>query len=122
MVILKTFNYESNCVKYRDCFFDIGEYEKGKISLSIYGYIEDDRNISHISNVTVNVEEELEENQIVIDDYANTNLITFLLELGIARRIIKRISVKFMRLPVVEIDLEKLREYCYYEEELKYAS
>lgn len=122
MVILKTFNYESNCVKYRDCFFDIGEYEKGKISLSIYGYIEDDRNISHISNVTVNVEEELEENQIVIDDYANTNLITFLLELGIAKRIIKRISVKFMRLPVVEIDLEKLREYCYYEEELKYAS
>lgn len=122
MVILKTFNYESNCVKYRDCFFDIGEYEKGKISLSIYGYIEDDRNISHISNVTVNVEEELEENQIVIDDYANTNLITFLLELGIAKRIIKRISVKFMRLPVVEIDLEKLREYCYYEEEMKYAS
>lgn len=122
MVILKTFNYESNCVKYRDCFFDIGEYEKGKISLSIYGYIEDDRNISHISNVTVNVEEELEENQIVIDDYSNTNLITFLLELGIAKRIIKRISVKFMRLPVVEIDLEKLREYCYYEEEMKYAS
>lgn len=36
---MKTFNYESNCVKYRDCFFDVGEYEKGKLSLSIYGYV-----------------------------------------------------------------------------------
>ena len=25
---MKTFNYESNCVKYKDCFFDVGEYEK----------------------------------------------------------------------------------------------
>lgn len=119
---MKTFNYESNCLKYRNCFFDIGEYEKGKISLAIYGYIEDDKDISHISNVTVNVEEKLEENQIVIDDYANTNLITFLLELGIVKKIVKRIPIQFMQLPVVEIDLEKLKEYCYYEEELKYAS
>ena len=25
---MKTFNYESNCVKYKNCFFDLGEYEK----------------------------------------------------------------------------------------------
>ena len=121
--MLKTFNYESNCLKYKDCFFDMGEYEKGKISLAVYGYIEDDKNISHISNVTVNVEEKLEENQIVIDDYANTNLITFLLELGIVKRIVKRTAVKFMQLPVVEVDMDILKEYCYsVEEELKSAS
>ena len=66
---MKTFNYESNCVKYRDCFFDIGEYEKGKMSLSIYGHIENDENISHISNVTVNVEEKLEKMNPIILDY-----------------------------------------------------
>lgn len=119
---LKTFNYESNCVKYRDCFFDVGMYEKGKISLAIYGYVENDTNISHISNVTVNVEEKLQENQVVIDNYANTNLISFLLDLGIVKRIPKRVAVKFLELPVVELDLEKLYEYSYDQEVLKYAS
>ena len=84
---MKTFNYESNCVKYKNCFFDLGEYEKGKLSLAIYGYVEDDKNLSHISNVTVNVEEKLEENQVVIDNYANSNLISFLLDLGIVKNI-----------------------------------
>lgn len=119
---MKTFNYESNCIRYRDCFFDVGEYEKGKISLSIYGYVENDKNISHISNVTVNVDEKLEENQVVIDNYANTNLISFLLDLGIVKSIPKKITVKFLRLPVVELDLEKLYEYSYEREMLKYAS
>ncbi len=119
---MKTFNYESNCVRYRDCFFDIGEYGKGKLSLSIYGYVENDKNISHISNVTVNVEEKLEENQVVIDNYANTNLISFLLDLGIVKSIPKKVTVKFLRLPVVELDLEKLYEYSYEKERLKYAS
>ena len=82
---MKTFNYESNCVKYKNCFFDLGEYEKGKLSLAIYGHVEDDKNLSHISNVTVNVEEKLEENQVVIDNYANSNLISFLLDLGIVK-------------------------------------
>lgn len=119
---LKTFNYESNCVKYKDCFFDMNEYEKGKLSLSIYGYIENDKDISHISNLTVNVEEELPENQVVIDNYANTNIISFLLELGIVKGIVKRVPVKLILLPVVELDLEVLKEYCYDEEELRYAS
>lgn len=119
---LKTFNYESNCVRYKDCFFDMNEYEKGKISLSIYGYVENDHDISHISNLTVNVEEKLPENQVVIDNYANTNIISFLLELGIVKRIVKRIAVKLVLLPVVELDLEVLKKYCYDREVLRYAS
>ena len=95
---MKTFNYESNCVKYKNCFFDLGEYEKGKLSLAIYGYVEDDKNLSHISNVTVNVEEKLEENQVVIDNYANSNLISFLLDLGIVKNIPKKVTVKFLSL------------------------
>ena len=62
---MKTFNYESNCVKYKNCFFDVGKYENGKISLAIYGNIERSKETSHISNVTVNVEEKLEKNQAV---------------------------------------------------------
>lgn len=119
---MKTFNYESNCVKYKNCFFDVGEYEKDKLSLSIYGYVENEKNLSHISNVTVNVEEKLEENQVVIDNYANSNLISFLLDLGIVKNIPKKVTVKFLRLPVVELDLEKLYEYSYDQEVLKYAS
>ena len=107
---MKTFNYESNCVKYKNCFFDLGEYEKGKLSLAIYGYVEDDKNLSHISNVTV------------IDNYANSNLISFLLDLGIVKNIPKKVTVKFLRLPIVELDLEKLYEYSYDQEVLKYAS
>ena len=56
---MKTFNYESNYVKYKNCFFDVGKYEKGKLSLAIYDYVENDKEISYISNVTVNVEEEM---------------------------------------------------------------
>ena len=119
---MKTFNYESNCVRYRDCFFDVGEYEKGKISLAIYGYIEDSNDVSYISNATVNVEEKLAENELVIDTYANTNLISFLLDLGIVKRIVRRTVVKFLRLPVVEVDLDNLTDYCYEVEELRYAS
>ena len=119
---MKTFNYESNCVKYKECFFDMNEYEKGKISLAIYVYVENDSDISYISNLTVNVTEPLPNNQVVIDNYANTNIISFLLELGIVKKIVKRIAVKFLLLPVVELDLEKLKEYCYDKEELRYAS
>ena len=119
---MKTFNYDSNFVKYTNCLFDLGEYEKGKLSLAIYGHVEDDKNLSHISNVTVNVEEKLEENQVVIDNYANSNLISFLLDLGIVKNIPKKVTVKFLRLPVVELDLEKLYEYSYDQEVLKYAS
>ena len=119
---MKTFNYESRGVKYNNCFFDIGAYEKGKMSLAIYGYVENDKDVSHISNITVNVDEILPENQVVIDDYTNTNLITFLLELGIVKRIVKRIPVKLIQLSVVELDLEKLKEYSYEEVILKYAS
>lgn len=119
---MKTFNYESNCVKYRDCFFDVGEYEKGKLSLAIYGKVENDKNVSHISNVTVNVEENLEENQVVIDNYANSNLISFLLDLGIVTGVPKKVIVKFLKLPVVNLNLQKLYEYSYDQEVLKYAS
>lgn len=118
---MKTFNYESNCVKYNNCFFDVGEYENGRISLTIYGYVQNDKNLSHISNATVNVEEKLEENQVVIDNYANTNLISFLLDLGIVKSIPKRVNVKFLKLPVVELDMKKLYEYSYDKEVLKYA-
>lgn len=120
---MKTFNYESNGLKYRGCFFDMSEYETGKPCLVIYGYIEDDTKISHISNITINVEESLKSNQVVIDNYANSNLISFLLDLGIVKSIVSRIAVNLVVYPVVELDLEKLREYCYLvEEELKYVS
>ena len=120
---LKTFNYESCGVKYRNCFFDICEYNEGNISLVIYGYVENDKEISHISNLTINnVEFKLKKNQVVIDNYSNTNLISFLLELGIIKSIITRVDVKSLKYPVVELDLDILDEYCYKKEELKYAS
>lgn len=123
---MKTFNYESNCVRYKGCYFDVGEYKNGNVSLSIYGYVEDDENISHISNATVNVEEVLKENQVVIDTYNNTNLISFLLDLGIVTGIIRRTTVKSLNLPVAQLNLEKLYEYSYkydYKQEgLRYAS
>jgi len=119
---MQTFNYESNGLKYRDCFFDMKEYEKDKISLAVYGYIENDKEISHISNVTINVKENLKRNQVVIDNYSNTNLISFLLDLGIAKRIVSRIAVNLVLYPVVELDLDTLEKYCYLKEELRYAS
>ena len=42
------------------------ELKKGKLSLAVYGNVENDINVSHISNVTVNVEEKLKENEVVI--------------------------------------------------------
>ncbi len=119
---MKTFNYESRGVKYNNCFFDIGKYKDGQMSLSIYGNVEDDKNVSHISNPTVNVNENLFENQVVIDNNVNTNLIGFLLELGIIKCISKRVTVNSIVLPVVELNLDTLHEYSYIEEELKYAS
>lgn len=120
---MKTFNYESNGLRYRKCFFDMSEYEAGKVCLAIYGYVENDTEVSHISNITINVEENLTSNQVVIDNYANSNLISFLLDLGIVKKIVSRIAVKLIAYPVVELDLERLKEYCYsIEEELRYAS
>ena len=119
---MKTFNYESNCVRYSDCFFYKGEYSKGKIYLKIYGREENNTEISYISNATVNVDEKLLENQIVIDDYSNSNLISFLMDLGIVKKIVKRVAVKFLMLPVVEVDLDLLKDYCFNGEKFKYAS
>ena len=72
--------------------------------------------------MTVNVEENLLENQIVIDNYANSNLISFLMDLGIVKGIVGRIGVKLIALPIVELDLNILKQYCYNEEVLRYAS
>ena len=69
--------------------------KKGKLSLAIYGYVEDDKNLSHISNVTVNVEEKLEENQVVIDNYANSNLIKFFTRFRNCKKYSKKVTVKF---------------------------
>lgn len=119
---MKTFNYESRGVKYNNCFFDIGKYKDGQMSLAIYGNVENDKDVSHISNPTVNVKNVLSENQVVIDNNANTNLIGFLLELGIIQGISKRIAVNSTTLPVVELNLDTLYEYSYSEEGLRYAS
>ena len=119
---MKTFNYESNCVKYNDCYFDVSEYSSGKMCLDIYGKVENDIETSHISKATVDVKEKLPENQIVIDNYNNSNLITFLMDLGIVKRFVKRVAKSGMTLPVVEVDLELLKDYSYEMEELKYAS
>ena len=119
---MKTFNYESNCIRYRDCFFNIGEYKDGKLSLEIYGFIENDKNVSHIGNATVNVSEKMKRDEVVINTYANSNLISFLLDLGIVKSIVKRITVNSLKLPVVELDLNKLYEYSYSQEVLEIAS
>lgn len=119
---MKTFNYESNCVKYNDCYFDVKEYEDGQLDLIIYGYVENDKEISHISNATVNVKEKLEKNQVVIDNYSNSNLISFLLDLGIVKNIPKKASYNNLELPVVELDLDKLDEYSYKQEVLMHVA
>lgn len=118
---LKTFNYESNCVKYKDCYFDMNEYPNGNIYLETYGKVEDEKETSHISSATVNVKEKLPENQIVIDNYNNSNLITFLMDIGIVKSVVKRVAAGGRVFPVVEVDLELLRDYSYEMEELKYA-
>jgi len=92
------------------------------IILAIYGYVEDDKEISHISNATITVKEKLPKNQVVIDTTNNTNLISFLMELGIVKGISKRIMVNNISFPVVNLDLENLKDYSYSEEELQYAS
>lgn len=113
---MKTFNYESKNVRYNECFFDTKIDKKGNYLLSIYGYVEDDKQVSHISNATITVKEKLPRNQVVIDTNNNTNLISFLLELGIIKGIAKRIVVNNMSFPVVKIDENVLNEYSYKEE------
>jgi len=124
--MIRTFDYESVGVKYRECFFDMLKDANGKIKLSTYGYVNNDKDISHISNITVDVDENLEKDQVVIDNLSNTNIISFLLELGIVKRVVKRTIGKTKEgltvLPVVQLDLEKLKEYCFTEEELKNVS
>ena len=119
---MRTFNYESNCVRYKNCFFDVVEQAKDRLSLSIYGYVEDDKNISHIANATVNVPEKLKKDEVVIDTYNNSNLISFLLELGIVKCILRRITINSLKLPVVKLDLDKLYQYSYNQEVLEIAS
>ncbi len=119
---MKTFNYESNCVRYKNCFFDVVEQEKDKLSLSIYGYVENDKNVSHIANATVSVSEKLKKDEVVIDTYANSNLISFLLELGVIKCIVRRITVNNLRLPIVKLDINRLYEYSFNQEVLKIAS
>ena len=123
-MVQKTFNYESRGVRYNNCYFDVGEYKDGSKEISIYGNVEDDNNISHISNMTINVKENLKETEAVVDNISNTNLISFLLELGIIKNISRRIMVNGIKFPVAELDLNVLEEYSYIyqEEELRYAS
>lgn len=119
---MKTFNYESNGKWYRECYFEIGEYENGERYLALSGYAKNENQVSHISDVTIEVPEKLKKNQVAIDNETNTNLISFLLDLGIVKGISKRVTSNSKSFPIVDLDLEKLYEYSYRLEGLKYAS
>ncbi len=119
---MKTFCYESNGEWYRECYFDIGEYENGERYLALNGYAKNENQVSHISDVTIEVSEKLKKNQVAIDNATNTNLISFLLDLGIVKGISKRVISNSKSFPIVELDLEKLYEYSCRLEELRDAS
>lgn len=119
---MKTFCYESNGEWYRECYFDIGQYENGDRYLALNGYAKNENQVSHISDVTIEVPEKLKKNQVAIDNETNTNLISFLLDLGIVKGISKRVTSNSKSFPIVDLDLEKLYEYSYRVEGLKYAS
>lgn len=119
---MKTFCYESNGNRYRECYFDMSEYKNGERCLAIYGYADENNNISYISDATIEVSKNLKENQVAIDNETNTNLISFLLDEGIVTGISKREEVNGVQYPVVDLDLKKLNEYSYKKEEFKIAS
>ena len=110
---MQTFDYEQTGVKYKDCYFDVKKCYNNKLNISMYGYINNDKNVSHIFNVTVSTEQKLPYNCVVVDNYCDRKLVDFLTRLGVVKQIVSRAVVKLILLPVVELNLDMLRMYTW---------
>lgn len=100
---MKRFNYEN----YKDCYFRLGRYDRGGLSIRIYNDTE-----GHIATCTKFIMPNLKDNYVFIKNYSeNEGMLEFLKSLGVIKSIVGIVGEKYVMLPLVELDLDVLYSY-----------
>ena len=104
---------------FQNCFIQSSTYRNGNLQLSMFGLDPNVNQISHFADITLEQNcVDLKENEIVVNNRFKPTLIPQLEDLGILKDKLCMCIVDDVFYPIYSIDLSKLKENCYYLQEL----
>ena len=116
------FNFNLYETLFRSCFIQCSTYRNGNLQLSLFGLDPNVNQIAHFADITLEQNcVELGENEIVVNNRFKQTLVPQLEKLGILKEKIGMCIVDYVFYPIYSIDLIKLKENCYYLQELAVA-
>ena len=119
LVMKNGFSFELYETIFTNCFLHSSRYSNGDLQLSLFGTDSDINEISHFADITLEQDSRvLREDEIVVDCKFKPTLIPQLLELGIIKKQIGICPIGDTLYPVYTIDLTKVQEKSYCEQEL----
>lgn len=108
------FSFELYDMVFQNCFIHSSNYKNGNLQLSLFGVDQETNETAHLTDITLEHNKILRENEIVVDCKFKPTLIPQLLELGVLKSQVGTYVKKAMIYPIYTIDLSKIAEkqYC----------
>ena len=104
---------------FKNCFTQCSSYANGNLQLSLYGLDPNVNQVAHFADITLEQDTvKLKEYEIVVDNKFKPTFIPQLVDLGILKEKLGMCIVNDTFYPIFTIDLSKIKENCYYLEEL----
>lgn len=104
---------------FENCFIECSKYKNGNLQLSLFGLDPKVNQTAHFADITLEQNcVNLDENEIVVNNRFRPTLIPQLKDLGILKEKIGMCIVNNIFYPIYSIDLTKIKENCYYLQEL----
>ncbi len=113
------FDFEMLDTVFRDCFIECTSYKNGNLQLSLYGIDPSTEEFSHFADITLNPKTvRLEEDEIIVNNRFRPNFVSQLERLGVLKEKVCMCIVNNVFYPIYTIDFEKVKENCYYLQDL----
>lgn len=113
------FDFELYETVFKNCFVECSSYRNGDLQLSLYGIDPKLNQTAHFADITLEQNEiNLQESEIVVNNRFKPTLVPQLEKLGILKQKLGMCIVKNILYPIYAIDFSKVKENCYYLDEL----
>lgn len=104
---------------FKNCFIQCSSYENGNLQLSLFGVDPNVNQIAHFADITLEQNTvNLKDGEIVVDNRFKPTFVPQLVDLGILKEKLGMCIVNDTFYPIYKIDLSKIKENCYYLQEL----
>ena len=116
------FDFEMYETVFKNCFIEYSEYNNGNLQLSLYGIDPKTEQVSHFADITLNPKTvRLEEDEIIVNNRFRPNFVSQLERLGVLKEKVCMCIVNNVFYPIYLINFKKVKENCYYLQELAVA-